>query len=329
MNFFNSLYEKPALFAIAAAVVISVGTLATTFVPLFLPSTQPVSPLITPYSAVETEGRDIYIREGCNNCHTQTVRPLRAEVARYGEYSRAEESAWDRPFLWGSRRTGPDLARIGGKYPDAWHYRHTADPQAMFDKSNMPAYAWLAKSKLDTSLTARKVKVLGYGYDGADVDRQLAAFRRTVTAADYPSAQVRSQVTPAPLRGEITELDALVAYLQKLGRDLKAAKKPAAGPASAEAAEAKNPHAGDHAAEEEGETIFKENCRSCHGEKGGGGFGPKLATKTHKFGGTDADLFASVSGGRPGGMPPFLQSLGKDRIWKAVAYIRHLEREGR
>lgn len=328
MNF-DSLYEKPVLFAIAAVVVISVGTLVTTFIPLFLPSTQPVSPLIKPYSAVETEGRDIYIREGCNNCHTQTVRPLRAEVARYGDYSRAEESAWDRPFLWGSRRTGPDLARVGGKYPDAWHYRHTPNPQAMFEKSNMPAYPWLANAKLDTSLTARKVKTLGYGYDAAEVARQLASFRQTVTAPSYPSAQVRSQVTPVVLQGEITELDALVAYLQKLGRDWKAAQGTVAAPATAAAAESKNPFAGNHAAEEEGEKVFKENCKSCHGEKGAGGFGPKLAVKTHKFGGADADLFASVSGGRPGGMPPFLQTLGKDRIWKVIAYIRHLEGETR
>ena len=325
----DSLYEKPVLFALAAVVVISIGTLVTTFIPLFLPSTQPVSPLIKPYTAIETEGRDIYLREGCNNCHTQTVRPLRTEVARYGDYSRPEESAWDRPFLWGSRRTGPDLARAGGKYPDAWHYRHTVNPQAMFDKSNMPAYPWLAKARLDTSLTAGKVKALGFGYDEAEVARQLAAFRQTVAAPTYPSAQVRAQVTPADLRGEITELDALVAYLQKLGRDLKAAQKPSAGPATAEAAGSKNPYAGNREAEEEGEKIFKENCRSCHGEKGSGGFGPKLATTAHKVGGSDAELFASVAGGRPGGMPPFLPQLGKERTWKAVAYIRHLEREGR
>jgi cytochrome c oxidase cbb3-type subunit 2 len=328
MNF-NSLYEKPVLFALAAVVVISIGTLVTTFIPLFLPSTQPVSPLIKPYTAVETEGRDIYIREGCNNCHTQTVRPLRTEVARYGDYSKPEESAWDRPFLWGSRRTGPDLARAGGKYPDAWHYRHMPNPQAMFPASNMPAYAELAAAKLDTSLTARKVKVLGFGYDEAEVARQLAAFRQTVTAPTYPSAQVRSQVTPAALQGEITELDALVAYLQKLGRDLKAAQAPVAGPATAEAAESKNPYAGNRAAEEEGEKIFKENCRSCHGEKGAGGFGPKLSTTAHKFGGSDAELFASVAGGRPGGMPAFLPQLGKDRAWKTITYIRTLERENR
>ena len=326
---FDSLYEKPVLFAIAAAAVVSVGTLVTTFIPLFLPSTQPVSPLIKPYSAVETEGRDIYIREGCNNCHTQTVRPLRTEVARYGDYSKPEESAWDRPFLWGSRRTGPDLARVGGKYPDSWHYRHMPAPQSMFPASNMPPYPALAKTKLDTSLTARKVKTLGYGYDEAEVARQLVAFRQTVTAPAYPSAQVRSQVTPAALQGEITELDAMVAYLQKLGRDLKAAQKAVTGPVAAEAAESTNPYAGNRAAEEEGEKIFKENCKSCHGEKGAGGFGPKLATTVHKFGGSDAELFASVSGGRPGGMPAFLPQLGKDRVWKAVTYIRHLEREGK
>ena len=325
----DRLYEKPILFAVAAVVVISIGTLVTTFIPLFLPSTQPVSPLIKPYTAVETEGRDLYLREGCNNCHTQTVRPLRTEVARYGDYSRAEESAWDRPFLWGSRRTGPDLARAGGKYPDAWHYRHMANPQAMFSTSNMPAYPWLATTKLDTSLTARKVRTLGFGYDAAEVARQLADFRETVTAPAYPSAQVRAQVRPAGLRGEITELDALVAYLQKLGRDQKAAPKTVGGAATAEAAESKNPYAGNRAAEEEGEKIFQENCRPCHGENGAGGFGPKLATTTHKFGGSDADLFASVAEGRPGGMPAFLPQLGKDRIWKAVTYLRRLERENR
>ena len=325
---FDSLYEKPVLFAIAAVVVVSIGSLVTTFIPLFLPSTQPISPLVKPYTAVETEGRDIYVREGCNNCHTQTVRPLRTEVARYGDYSKPEEFAWDRPFLWGSRRTGPDLAREGGKYNDAWHYRHMANPQGMFQKSNMPPYAWLAKAKLDTALTARKVKTLGYGYDVAEVNRQMDAFRQVVTSPGYPSAQVRSEVTPAPLRGEVTELDALVAYLQRLGKDLMAAQKAASIPAAAEASTGGNPYAGNRAAEEEGEKIFKENCRSCHGEKGSGGFGPKLATKTHKYGGSDQDLFASVSGGRPGGMPAFLPQLGNARIWKAVTYLRHLEREG-
>jgi cbb3-type cytochrome c oxidase subunit III len=191
----------------------------------------------------------------------------------------------------------------------------------------MPAYAWLASTKLDTSLTARKVKVLGYGYDDAEVARQLDVLRGTVTSPAYGSASVRSQVTPEAMRGDLTELDALVAYMQRLGRDLKAAQRVATVPAEAAAAEGKNPFAGNRAAEEEGEKIFRENCRSCHGEKGAGGFGPKLAAKAHKYGGGDAELFASVAGGRPGGMPAFLTQLGKDRVWKVVSYIRRLESE--
>ncbi len=319
------IYEKPILFAILSAVVISVGTLVTTFVPLFLPSTQPTSRYITPYSAIETEGRDIYIREGCNNCHTQTVRPLRTEVARYGEYSKPEEFAYDRPFLWGSRRTGPDLARIGGKYPDSWHYQHTADPQGMFERSNMPAYAWLARRKLDTSWTVKKVSVLGYGTDG--VDRQIEEFRKTITSGNYPFAGARARVTPGTLRGEVTEMDALVAYLQKVGSDVKAlAKQEMSLVGNAEAA-AKNPFDGSREAAREGETLYRENCGPCHGKEGEGGVGPNLTDDEWRFGGRDAEVFRSVASGRPGGMPPFEGTLGKDRIWKVIVYLRELGRK--
>lgn len=322
------IYEKPILFAILAVVVISVGTLVTTFIPLFLPSTQPTSRYITPYSAIETEGRDIYLREGCNNCHTQTVRPLRTEVARYGEYSKPEEFAYDRPFLWGSRRTGPDLARIGGKYPDSWHYQHTADPQSMFERSNMPAYAWLARRKLDTAWTMKKVSVLGYGYGKDEVDRQIEEFRKMVSSGEYPSAGARVRVTPGLLRSEITEMDALVAYLQKVGRDVKAlAKKEMAFVGIAEAAMEKNPYDGSREAVRDGETLYRANCRSCHGKEGEGGVGPNLSDKRWRFGGRDAEVFTSIASGRPGGMPPFQGTLGKDRIWKVIAYLRELGRK--
>ncbi len=317
-----SFYEKPILFAAAAVAVVSVGTLVTTFIPLFMPATQPVSRYIKPYTAVETEGRDIYIREGCNNCHTQTVRPLRSEVARYGEYSKPEEFAYDRPFLWGSRRTGPDLARIGGKYPDSWHYQHTADPRGMFAKSNMPRYRWLAERALDTSATARKVSVLGFGYTETEVTRQVDDHRARVTAPGYASAQARSAVTPASLRGRITEMDALVAYLQKVGSDLKAVQKAETPPAAAPART--NPFAGSREAAEEGEKIYKANCQACHGETGKGGFGPNLTGKSWKYGGTDAELFATISAGTPGGMPSWEGTLGPARIWKTIAYIRSL-----
>lgn len=322
------IYEKPILFAILSVAVISVGTLVTTFIPLFLPSTQPTSRYITPYSAIEIEGRDIYLREGCNNCHTQTVRPLRTEVARYGEYSKPEEFAYDRPFLWGSRRTGPDLARIGGKYPDSWHYQHTSDPQSMFERSNMPSYGWLADRRLDTTWTQKKVEVLGYGYGKEEVERQIAEFRKMVSSTDYGSAAVRARVTPPPLRGEITEMDALIAYLQKVGSDVKAiARKEAGLPVRSKAAGTANPYAGNAEAAAEGKKLFEENCRSCHGEKGSGGFGPNLTDREWIFGGSDAEVFASIAGGRPKGMPSFEGTLGKDRIWKTIVYLREIGKE--
>ncbi len=212
---------KPVVFAVTSALVILVGTVVTVFVPMFMPSTQPRNSAVKPYTAIEQEGRDIYMREGCNNCHTQTVRPLRTEVLRYGEYSKGEEFAWDRPFLWGSRRTGPDLNRVGGKYPDSWHYKHMQSPQSMFALSNMPPYGWLAANRLDTSNAFRKSSILGYGYTEEEVRQQIAAYRARVTAPDYDSKATRDQVTPEALRGELTEMDAVIAYLQKLGRDVK------------------------------------------------------------------------------------------------------------
>ena len=213
--------SKPVVFAVLSAAVILIGTTATVFIPLFMPSTQPVSAYIKPYTAIEQEGRDIYMREGCNNCHTQTVRPLRTEVLRYGEYSKPEEFAYDRPFLWGSRRTGPDLNRVGGKYPDSWHYTHLMSPQGMFEKSNMPPFVWLAKNKLDTSYSYNKTSTLGFGYSESDVRQQISQYKATVTDDAYPSKESRDKVTPPELRKELTEMDALIAYLQKLGRDVK------------------------------------------------------------------------------------------------------------
>ena len=138
-QFHHKLHTSPVLFAILATVAILVGTLVTMFLPMLTPQMHPKLENLKPFTPVQLAGRDIYQREGCNNCHTQTVRPLKTEVMRYGEYSKAGEFAYDRPFLWGSKRTGPDLARIGGKYPDVWHYGHFENPQAFFAESNMPS----------------------------------------------------------------------------------------------------------------------------------------------------------------------------------------------
>jgi cytochrome c oxidase cbb3-type subunit 2 len=290
-----NIYGKPVIFAIVAFAVILVGTLITTFIPLFVPATAPVLKGVTPYTPAELEGRDIYIREGCNNCHTQTVRPLLPEVARYGEPSKAGEFTYDRPFLWGSKRTGPDLARVGGKYPDSWHYQHMKDPQSMFPKSNMPAYAWLADRKVDTTYTERKMKTLGFPYKAEEI---------------------------RVLEGK-TEMDVLVAYLQKLGRDIKAIGKGAA-PAEA-AAPVKNPFEGKPDAIRDGKEIFGTNCAACHGKDAKGGIGPNLLKKDLKFGRADKDLFASISKGRPGGMPDWEKALGSEKIWKVIAYLRTVE----
>ena len=185
--------KKPVLFIVLAAATILVGTLVTTFIPLFVGTVSPSLDRVKPYTPLELEGRDIYIREGCNNCHTQTVRPLPFETARYGEYSKLEDSAIDRPHLWGSKRTGPDLARVGRKYPAAWHYIHMKNPQSMYPKSNMPPYPWLADRTLNTTLTERKMKTLGYPYTPEDLKA---------------------------LEGK-TEMDAIVAYLLRLGNELR------------------------------------------------------------------------------------------------------------
>lgn len=158
-------------------------------------TTEPVAGL-QPLTAVQLEGRDIYIREGCHVCHTQMVRPLRAEVERYGHYSVAGESVYEHPFLWGSKRTGPDLARVGKRYSDAWHRAHLYNPRVVVPESNMPEFPWLFDNTLDGELTGKK----------------MAALRRVgvpYTDEDIANAQ-------AAVKG-VTEVDALVAYLQQLG----------------------------------------------------------------------------------------------------------------
>lgn len=185
----GELYKKPILFSIAATVVILVGTAVTMFYPMMTDAMHPKLANLKPYTALQLAGKDIYQREGCNNCHTQTVRPLKAEVMRYGEYSKAGEFAYDRPFLWGSKRTGPDLARIGGKYPDAWHEMHFDNPQAMYAESNMPAYGWIKDNKLDP----------------ADIEAHMKANDFPFTPEDIALLKTK------------TEMDALVAYMQVIG----------------------------------------------------------------------------------------------------------------
>ncbi|OAM26898.1 cytochrome c oxidase, cbb3-type subunit II [Eikenella longinqua] len=180
--------------------LVSIGLLVEV-VPLYFSPvvTEPI-PGVKPYTALQVAGRDIYIREGCYNCHSQMIRPFRAETERYGHYSVAGESVYDHPFQWGSKRTGPDLARVGGRYSDEWHRRHLMDPRSVQPESNMPAFPWLARKRVD----------------GAEVARHMRALR----AVGVPYSDEEIAAAPAEVEGK-SEMEAVIAYLQGLGLALK------------------------------------------------------------------------------------------------------------
>ena len=193
--------RKPWLLIALVLLVVSVGGLVE-IVPLFFQksTTEPVAGL-THYSPLRLAGRDIYVREGCYNCHSQMIRPFRAETERYGHYSVAGEFVYDRPFQWGSKRTGPDLARVGGRYSDEWHRAHLNNPRDVVPESNMPGYPWLASTVLEPQSIVPKLKALQRLGDGYTEEEIAAA--------------------PKALEGK-TEQDALIAYLQGLGIQIKA-----------------------------------------------------------------------------------------------------------
>ena len=201
MKFSHDWIEKnPWLLIGLVLLVISIGGLVE-IVPLFFQksTTEPIAGL-KPYSALRLTGRDIYVREGCYNCHSQMIRPFRAETERYGHYSVAGEFVYDRPFQWGSKRTGPDLARVGGRYSDEWHRTHLDNPRDLVPESNMPNYPWLAKTKLAPQ----------------DVVPKMRALRRL--SVPYSEQEIKD--APATLADK-TEQDALIAYLQGLGTLIK------------------------------------------------------------------------------------------------------------
>ncbi len=200
----DKVEKNIGLMIILVIAVISVGGLVQ-IVPLFFQDslTEPVAGL-KPYSALRLEGRDIYVREGCYVCHSQMIRPFRAETERYGHYSVAGEFVYDRPFQWGSKRTGPDLHRVGGRYSDEWHRVHMSNPRDVVPESIMPGYPWLMENKLD----------------GSNIQTKMETLR--ILGAPYTDAEI--EAAPLTLEGK-TELDALIAYLQNLGTELKSRRK--------------------------------------------------------------------------------------------------------
>lgn len=288
------LEKNPVIFIIMAFVVIMVGTTVTMIAPFkWINGPGDRIAEVKPYTPLQQEGRDLYMREGCNNCHSQTVRTLAADVERYGyggSFSKSGEFVYDRPHLWGSRRTGPDLAHIGLKYPDpkgAWHRKHMENPQSVVPASNMPAYAFLNKP-LDTTYSERKMKLLKFPYTQADLD---------------------------DLKGK-TEMDAIVAYLRKLGTDIPVTTAEAATQAPAAQT---NPFSDPKAVKAEALSLYAQHCAACHGEKRQGNIGPTLRGSAK----SDGELFAIISKGMvANGMPSFGGSLDEQKIWKLITLIK-------
>jgi cytochrome c oxidase cbb3-type subunit II len=322
----GSIYRKPIAFAITATVVVLVGSVVTMAYPMLRPEMHEKVAGLKPLGALELAGRDIYQREGCVNCHTQTVRPLRSETVRYkgsraadpaSQFSRAGEFAYDHPFLWGSKRTGPDLAFEGWIKPSKdWQAAHLRNPQAVTPRSTMPAYAFLDGAKVDPAdvlASMKGLRIVGVPYTDAD----LAA-------------------APAVLQGK-TEMDALVAYTVSLGR---AVDRAAPGGLDVDLA-AVNPHATDTAAVVRGKKLFEDkSCNACHGDEASGVDGVAPSLIDDRFLETAGDLpdgayFAIVKGGsdvkkaigRPGnpdgGMAAFGGELSDDDIWAIVAWLRN------
>jgi cytochrome c oxidase cbb3-type subunit I/II len=210
--------KRPTQLLILSFVAVAIGGVLE-FVPAFLvKSNVPTISSVKPYTPLELHGRDIYVREGCYTCHSQMVRPFRDEVARYGEYSKAGEFIYDHPFQWGSKRTGPDLAREGGKYPDSWHYNHMLDPQSMSPGSIMPSYPWLFEDEIDTCVTPAKITAmqrLGVPYEKGYADK---ANKDLALQANGIRINLKMDKIQTPANKEIV---ALIAYLQRLGKDIK------------------------------------------------------------------------------------------------------------
>ena len=286
--------KKPVLLIVLATGAILVGTIVTMVLPFAWVNTDADRiEGVTPYTALQQQGRDVYIREGCNNCHSQTVRPLVSDVLRYGEYSKSGEFVYDRPFLWGSKRTGPDLARLGGKYPDAWHYKHMDSPRSMVPKTNMPDYKWLRDYPLDPQMIQRKMETLDFPYTAEEIKT---------------------------LEGK-NDMDAIVAYMQKLGSDIPWRE----ATETAIIGELVNPYTEtDQATISSWAPIFADNCAACHGAQMEGEIGPELIGEDYD----DEILFELIySGITDGGMPSF-SSLGTDKVWKLTNFIRNYKADG-
>ncbi|CAM3278723.1 cytochrome-c oxidase, cbb3-type subunit I [Aquirufa ecclesiirivi] len=217
LHWHSWIERRPIQLLVGSLIMILIGSLVELIPTFMVKSNVPTIAAVQPYTSLELEGRDIYIREGCVNCHSQLVRPFRSETERYGEFSKSGEFVYDHPFLWGSKRTGPDLHREGGKYPDSWHYHHMREPSSMSPGSIMPAYDWLYDQSLNTSQTQAKLqamKTLGVPYDDAQI-------KNAVKDLEAQSKEIQARLAEEKIKvGADKEIIALIAYLQRLGTDI-------------------------------------------------------------------------------------------------------------
>jgi cytochrome c oxidase cbb3-type subunit I/II len=235
------LERKPVQFTILTVLAVSIGGLIQIVPMLIVKSNIATITSVKPYTPLELEGRDLYIREGCNNCHSQLVRPFRSEVKRYGEYSKSGEYVYDHPFLWGSKRTGPDLMRVGGKYPHSWHFSHMWNPQATTTGSIMPAYKWMFDNKKmkhdDIQKKMSVMKTLGVPYTDAEIANAFISIEKQALEIEkgletdpnfsksYAASKEKAKLTGEPfVQMKDREIVALIAYLQRLGTDIKVKK---------------------------------------------------------------------------------------------------------
>lgn len=286
----NSIYSRIIPLVIAMTVVVLVGTVITMALPLLRDDMHPKLESTKAYTAIELEGRNIYQREGCVNCHSQMVRPLTADVVRYGDYTKAGEEFYERPFLWGSKRTGPDLGRNGGKYSDEWQIMHLKEPTKFYPKTNMPPYAFLDRPA-DAVDAEKSMKALKYPYTQKDID----------------------------FVAKSTELEALTAYLQSLGSDI-----PDNQYVKVDYANYETTMAPMSTISPETKVAFVDNCAGCHGTEGEGTDIAAPFSDVIPSDIIDGILFVSIANGIPYTMPSHISVMTKRKMWELVLYTKEL-----
>ncbi len=320
--------RKAVHFTVWVLIAIIVGGLVEIIPMITVKSNIPTIAAVKPYTPLELEGRDIYIREGCYTCHSQEVRPFRSETERYGEYSKQGEFVYDHPFQWGSKRTGPDLARSGyrgGKMfrPAVWHYEHFKDPQGFIEGSIMPAYPWFFTNDLDYSTLKRKIEVmqmLGVPYPEGYADKAAADLEKQ---AKEIAAELKKAGKDIAWN---KELIAMIAYLHKLGKDIslaaedKTAETDTGNKEESSAAFEASSNPEDLKA---GAEIFKSTCAACHGANGKGNIGPNLGDNFTLHGGKASDIYKVIADGA-GIMTGYKSQLDETKLGQVSSYVYSL-----